>query len=147
MATEVTFYVLSEGQAAEEVACTLLIERLQRRQRIAVMASDKQAAEAFDELLWSLPAERFVPHSLVGEGGAGGAPVVIGWDQPLSDYGYQKHLLVNLQAHAPDVAHQFRSVIDFVPADTAGKEQARERYRQYRRQGLTLTTQQLNEPT
>lgn len=145
MTTDVIFYVLHPGQTSEEKACSLLLERLHGRERVAVKSASKQKAEEFDELLWALPAEHFIPHSLIGEGAVGGAPVVIGWDQPLTDYGYQRQLLVNLQSKVPDFAHQFRTIIDFVPADAEGKEEARERYREYRRYGCTLATQQPQE--
>ncbi|WP_194757232.1 DNA polymerase III subunit chi [Aliidiomarina indica] len=138
----VTFYVLNGEQQPPEAACELLLARLQQRQRIAVVTGNREAAEAFDELLWQRPAERFIPHNLLGEGPAGGAPVVIGWDQPISAYGYSKHCLLNLSDKVSEDAHKFRQIVDFVPTDEDGKTRARERYRQYRRLGFELSTQE-----
>ncbi|TRW47922.1 DNA polymerase III subunit chi [Aliidiomarina halalkaliphila] len=140
---QVTFYVLNSEQQPMDMACELLLARLQQRQRIAVVADNRKAAEAFDELLWQRPADRFIPHNLLGEGPAGGAPVVIGWDQPFSAYGYTKHCLLNLSENVPDDAHKYRQIVDFVPSDEEGKTKARERYRQYRRLGFELSTQTL----
>ena len=64
---------------------------------------------------------------------------MIHWQPPEAHY----DVLINLQKTAPKFAQSPQQVIDFVPADEAGKQLARVRYREYQMMGLVLATQQL----
>ena len=64
------------------LACQLAANCFRNKQRCLVFCQDKAMAEHFDELLWQLPTDSFVPHNLVGEGPVGGAPVEISWQTP-----------------------------------------------------------------
>lgn len=102
----------------------------------SLLPRSKQA-EQFDELLWQLPNDAFVPHNLTGEGPLGGAPVEICWQTPNQ---FNRSVLINLAENIPDFHQRFRQVIDFVPAKEQLKPLARERYKQYRAAGCQLDT-------
>lgn len=140
---KVTFYVLpSPGEAALAKAVATIVGQLaKQRRRVVVIASNQAQAELIDEALWQIPAAQFIPHNLVGEGPIAGTPVLIGWDQSAAELCKQRNVVLNLQPVVPELTRQIQVIIDFVPADDAGKEQARERYRHYRSLGMQLDTQ------
>lgn len=145
-APEITFYLHDQADESAWLSqvCQLVAEQFSQRRKIAVRAQSQEQAERFDELLWQQPPERFIPHNLVGEGPNGGAPVVIGWDQPLEEYGIGRQLVVNLANDCAPFVRGVQRIIDFVPLQDDEKELARERFRTYRRTGASIDTQPLS---
>lgn len=145
---QVVFYLLPETPQAPSApallssACRLAERCYLDKEKVYILATDQHQAEAVDELLFSFDPDSFVPHNLTGEGPAGGAPVEIGCEAPKG----QRSVLINLCPQAPTFAVKSRLIIDFVPADDAGKQLARERYKQYRTAGLAIDTYDLAAP-
>ncbi len=139
--SNVTFYLLDESSqdkpAHLELACLLAARSYRQKQKCLVYCQDQAQAEQFDELLWQLPTDAFVPHNLSGEGPVGGAPVEICWQTPNQ---FNRAVLINLAPNVPDFHQRFKQIIDFVPASEALKVQARERYKHYRAAGNQLDT-------
>jgi len=141
---KVTFYIMpdSDAQVAatlpvhHQQACKLAADAYQQNHRVFIYTKDEAQANAIDEHLWQRDANSFVPHNLQGEGPRHGAPVEIGFQPPRQRY----QMLINLHDNAPDFAVNFSHIIDFVPNPEAQKQQARERYKQYRQRGLPLQT-------
>ena len=142
--SRVSFYLLdveadkSSSQPAHLVlACQLAARCFRSKQRCLVFCQDKALAEQFDELLWQLPNDSFVPHNLVGEGPVGGAPVEISWQIPAQ---FNRPVLINLALNMPEFHQRFGQIYDFVPAQEQLKQQARDRYKHYRAAGHQLDT-------
>jgi DNA polymerase-3 subunit chi len=142
--SRVSFYLLdveadkSSSQPAHLVlACQLAARCFRSKQRCLVFCQDKALAEQFDELLWQLPNDSFVPHNLVGEGPVGGAPVEISWQIPAQ---FNRPVLINLALNMPEFHQRFGQIYDFVPAQEQLKQQARDRYKYYRAAGHQLDT-------
>lgn len=138
------FYILDNLDSAQhlEFVCQLVCKHYRDGKRVALMAQDKNQAEALDELLWKLPADAFIPHNLAGEGPASGTPVMINWPQSQQSFQGHRHCLVNLATEVAAQAQQSRHIIDFVPADEQARIQARERYKHYRQLGFSINTDQ-----
>ncbi len=141
----VRFYALTEetvspdgGTAVSALcakACELTAELYANRQKSVVLCADKAQAEAVDELLWQLPAARFVPHNLAGEGPPGGAPVEIVWQaQQLP----RRPCLINVSGQLVNQFNQFQQIVDFVPVEEAAKQQARQRYKYFQQAGCQM---------
>jgi DNA polymerase-3 subunit chi len=141
--SNVTFYLLDETAETHQqpahfaLACLLATRCYRQKQKCIVYCQDQQQAEQFDELLWQLPNDAFVPHNLAGEGPVGGAPVEICWQAPSQ---FNRPVLINLTDTIPAFHQRFRHIIDFVPALEVLKIQARERYKLYRAAGNHLDT-------
>ena len=141
--SHVRFYLLDETQQVNQqpahfaLACLLATRSYRQKQKCLVFCENQQQAEQFDELLWQLPNDAFVPHNLTGEGPVGGAPVEICWQTPSQ---FNRPVLINLAETIPEFHQRFRQVIDFVPGNEQLKLQARERYKQYRAAGNQLDT-------
>ena len=140
----VTFYLLPEHTAGEgtlpvsQLACDLAARFFRQKQKVFIYCEHQNQAEEVDELLWQRPVDGFIPHNLAGEGPEGGAPVEIAWQAPATR---NRTVCINLHRQCPDFARQFRTLIDFVPAQDQLKQQARERYKHYRSAGFFLDTQ------
>ncbi|UJF19597.1 DNA polymerase III subunit chi [Vibrio sp. SS-MA-C1-2] len=140
----VTFFTVSPDAPPlttvliEQFICQKTVELAQAGKKIFVAAQDKQQALSIDEQLWQLELSSFVAHNLVGEGGKYGSQVEIGW--PGTATPQRRDVLINLAEYAPNFAISFHQVIEFVPCDENKKQQARERYKQYRLAGFTLET-------
>ncbi|BDX04883.1 DNA polymerase III subunit chi [Planctobacterium marinum] len=139
----VTFFLLAQRNDAtaestqEAFACEVATHYYRQKQRVLILCASQKQAERMDELLWQLPVDAFVPHNLPGEGPESGTPVEINWQKPDR---LNRQVCINLQQDMPAFAAQIRTLIDFVPADDNGKQQARERYKHYRAAGFSLDT-------
>lgn len=133
---QVTFYPLSSLDAdPASRACTLVANAYGNRQKVIILCATQQQAEQLDELLWQLPAERFVPHNLYGEGPSSGTPVEICWHKSQLA---RRQVVVNLSASMLDAPQQFQHIIDFVPVEEEAKQAARVRYKQYQQAGCQM---------
>ncbi|MGS2721685.1 DNA polymerase III subunit chi [Paraglaciecola aestuariivivens] len=140
---QVTFYLLEQQAEVLDMpqhfalACALSTRHYRNRQKVTVFCNNQQEAEKFDELLWQLPVDAFVPHNLLGEGPANGTAVEICWQAPKQ---FNRPVLINLSDQVPNFHARYKHIIDFVPAVEALKVQARERYKQFRAAGCQLDT-------
>jgi DNA polymerase-3 subunit chi len=145
--SHVIFYLLPDmatasGEGPDDLwnqnICRLATDYFRRGQSVFILVTTQTHAEILDELLWQQDPDSFVPHALSHEETAAQAPVEIGLGQPKR----HRQVLINVQPEIPANAGRFGTIIDFVPAEDAAKQQARERYKQYRAQGFTLETVQ-----
>lgn len=133
---QVIFWQLSdEDDGAEPRACDLVAEAYANKKRVAVLCASSASAEALDELLWQLPAGRFVPHNLFGEGPSTGTPVEICWQENQLT---RRSLLVNLSGEMVSSPQSFQTIYDFVPVADDAKQAARVRYKRYQQAGCQL---------
>lgn len=134
--TRVDFYSLPDHGNSGKTACLLTEKARLRGHTIHIRAASRAEALQLDELLWTFRDISFIPHRLADEAGETTATVTIEWEgAQSSDAG---DVLVNLTAAMPAEAGRFNRIIELVPADTAGRRAARERFRLYREQGHEL---------
>jgi DNA polymerase-3 subunit chi len=149
MATLVTFYALTEAlanaddkQVATEVvmAANLCGDIVSSRKKITVLCADQAQAEAFDELIWQFPADKFIPHNLYGEGPDMGTPVEVIWLSAYQSMSKLRNtaLVINLSQQYIDNISNIKHIIDFVPVQDEEKVAARERYKRYKQAGCQL---------
>jgi DNA polymerase-3 subunit chi len=143
----VTFYLLPDAVSAEQpsdksdhavalLACQLATARFRQNQTVFLLTQTQTQAEQLDEMLWQQDPHSFVPHGLSDEATVTQAPVEIGMAMPKRS----RQVLINLAESIPAFANRFAQIIDFVPSDELQKQQARDRYKQYRALGFTLET-------
>jgi len=143
MPTQVAFYLLEPSEAVLEqpqahllAACQQASIYYRQQQKVFIYTKDQASAEVIDELLWSFEPDSFVAHNLLGEGPKYGSPVEISWCAPSN----RRPVLINLSNTVPEFAAQFSHIIDFVPAEESLKQQARERFKQYRQRQFAIDT-------
>lgn len=134
---QVDFYILATpGLDSHKLACRLALMAWERGHRITIAAPSEDQARAVDELLWSFPPSRFVPHGMEGTPEAAAAPVRITWG------GRAKagEVLINLDRQPVADPEKFDRLLEIVPHRKADREASREKFRYYRDQGLDPQT-------
>ena len=130
---QVDFYVLgSAEQSAQQLACRLAMMAWEQGYRIAVMVEDQQQAHSLDELMWELPAGRFLPHALDSDPSA--APVRIG--TTLDRIDSETDVIINLTAGEIREPERFKRLLEIVPANEAERAASRIKFRAYRNRNL-----------
>ena len=118
--------------SGHKLACRLALMALERGHRIAIAVPDQEQAQALDELLWSFPAGRFVPHGIEGNPEAAMAPVRIG----LAGQVGEADCVINLCQQPVGDPGRYQRLLEIVPHPEPDREAAREKFRFYRDQGL-----------
>lgn len=143
--TQGIFYVLDglDEQQQLHFFCERIAQAWREFRSVRVWCNSQTEAEQLDEALWQAPSDAFVPHNLVGEGPAQGAPVELCW--PQADVPNRRTAaIVNLMSDVPNWQGA-RLIIERVPDDENQRQQARERYKAYRSQRVELQTVKASE--
>jgi len=143
--SQVVFYIFNAQEELSSLplsahfakACTIAAFFYSQNKKVFIYTDTQADAFAVDEYLWQFDGDSFVPHNLLGEGPKFGTPVEISWQAPT----HPRPILINLSQNVPDFAINFQQIIDFVPFSEALKIAARTRYSTYKKMGLTLSTQ------
>ena len=140
MPGQVDFYVRPDTSpdALEGFACRLVERVWQRGHRVLVLTTSEIAARRLDDLLWTFRDESFVPHRRLGAGDLPVTePVVVStpgvWDAEID-------VLLNLTPSVPGEAARASRIAEVVPADGAGRDAGRRRFREYRDRGFEIKT-------
>lgn len=134
------FYLLDDVTEEQQLTllCHLVTDAWREHRSVRVWCRDQQAAEQLDQALWQQPADAFVPHQLVTEGTAHSATVELCW--PTAEVRSRRvKVLVNWSEQWQS-AQGSSLLIDQVPVAEQARAAARERYKQYRQQGMQLST-------
>ncbi len=135
--TQAHFYQLSDDPQANDIAmlaCDLVAKCYSEKKRLTVLCTEQADAEAFSELLWQHPPERFIAHNLVGEGPSGGAPVEITWANQTA----LRSIVINLAGAQIPNPERYHTIYDFVPVAEADKIAARTRYAYFKQAGCAM---------
>ena len=140
MPGQVDFYVRpgSSPDALDDFACRLVEKVWRRGHRVLVLTASDAAARRLDDLLWTFRDESFVPHRRLGAGeSAGVEPVIVStsgvWEGALD-------VLLNLAPPVPAEAARAARIAEIVPAEGAGRDAGRQRFREYRDRGFEIRT-------
>jgi DNA polymerase-3 subunit chi len=129
---QVDFYVLGNEQSAERFACRLAMMAWEHGHRIAVLTESAEEVRRLDELMWQHPAGRFLPHcaDFLNET----APVRIGAVD--AEIPADCEALINLSSKAILQPDRFKRLLEIVPASDSERTASRQKFRNYREQGL-----------
>jgi DNA polymerase-3 subunit chi len=143
--TQVDFYILDSDSddARLLLACKIVDRATQLDHHVYVHSTSDDEARKLDELLWTFAQGSFIPHRVVRSehGTPALEPVLIGVNQPPGPGRWD--VLVNLAVDVPDFFSRYERVAEVVDANSARREQSRERYRYYRDRGYKLNTHQV----
>jgi DNA polymerase-3 subunit chi len=139
---QIDFYILetASGQTSLLFACRLLEKLYRQQQRIYVHTHSHNEAERLDKLLWTYRDDSFLPHQLYQAEQDNPAPIQIGFQKAPPN---PPQVLLNLSTEIPSFFSQFQHIIEIVFADPPVQQLARQRYKQYREQGLEISTHKL----
>jgi DNA polymerase-3 subunit chi len=102
---------------------------------LAVFCSNRERLDAFDDALWSLWPDEFIPHAHIALPEAQEAPIVL-LD---ADVRLPSHaLLLNLDDAPPPFFSRFSRLFEIVSTDEDDRARARERFTFYRDRGYPI---------
>lgn len=137
----VDFYVLPENSPQERFACFMTHKAWQQGNTIYIHTVSRELAETLDDLLWTFKDISFIPHEIMGKKPVCNEPVIIGWqDKPPEQY----QVMINLTQDVPTCAEMFARIIEIVAGNNTDRQQARNRYRDYRDRGYELHNHTMN---
>lgn len=131
----VDFYVLPENSPRERFTCFMTNKAWQQGHIIYIHTVSREVAQTLDDLLWTFKDISFVPHEIMGRGSICNEPVIIGWQDTPPE---QCQVMINLSQDVPTCAERFARIIEIVAGNNTDKQQARNRYRDYRDRGYEL---------
>jgi DNA polymerase-3 subunit chi len=123
-----------------EYACRLTRKilnagQLKPESPLLVYCSDRPRLDEFDDLLWSLWPEDFIPHAHIELPEASESPIILTHDDIRLD---SHHFLLNLDNATPPFFARFTRLFEVVSQDDSDKALARERFMFYRDRGYTI---------
>jgi DNA polymerase-3 subunit chi len=137
--TSIDFYFNAGDRL--QVACRLAAKAYSRRQRLLIYAPEGDSASRIDRMLWTWQATGFVPHCPVHDPVASETPVLIATGEE-TPAGFD--LMLSLADGCPPHFERFQRLFEVVPAEQAGRDAGRARYRFYRERGYKISNHDLS---
>ena len=130
------FYIVENPAVPYRFVCQLADKVRNEGYDIYIHTASREEAATIDDLLWTFRDISFLPHAVIDSADAvENCPVIIGWE---GETPAQRRALINLSGAMPDNPGVYERVIEVVPSDPAGRQQARLRYKDYRARGLEM---------
>lgn len=139
--TRVDFYILDKQSSPENFACSIVNKVFHKGMEIHIHTESRESAVRLDDYMWTFRDISFLPHVLADDSPGEATPVTIGWEgstRPNQD------VLLNLGNNIPEFAGTFARIIEIVPPENPARDQARDRYRQYRELGYELHNHEIS---
>ena len=131
--TKVFFYHNVQDRLG--AACALVSKAYAQGKDFTVFAPDPERAQVLDRLLWTQPPRGFLPHCRADSPLAAETPVLIA---SRLDALPQDQRLLNLADDIPADFDRFASLIEVVSQTEEDRQQARQRFRQYKEMGCEI---------
>lgn len=142
---QIDFYLLpyDHEDAIHAFIARLVEKAFNSDHKIFIYTDQVEQARHLDERLWCFRAESFLPHERVNQNAPSPA-TAINLSEVQAPDALPKDLLINLNNDIPDSFIQYQRVIEIVSQQPAQKQRAREHFKQYKAQGFTPSTHEIN---
>ncbi len=131
----VDFYILPANSTQQRFACLMANKAWQQGHSIYLHVASRDQAAMMDDLLWTFRDISFLPHAMADDGQRDAVPVHIGWQE---DHIGQQDVFINLSPSIPTAVERFARIVEIVSGNEPERNQARQRYRDYRERGYEL---------
>ncbi len=138
--TEVIFYSRVDDKLT--MARKIVSKMRGQNQNILIFAPDQRIAAEMDRLLWTQPAQSFIPHCLDSDPLAASTPVLIGTS---ADMLASADVIINLSDETPPVFSRFSKLMEIVTNAERDVTLGRQRYRYYKDCGYQLANHDMQE--
>jgi len=138
--TQVDFYILNSTQT-EQFTCVFVEKVFKQGHKIHIHTIDDMQTKRMDKLLWTYNDQSFLPHIVLGDELQAETPINISHNQ---DSALISDVLVNLRPEVSLFYKQFDRVAELVSAAPLHRQAARVRYREYKQQGCTVVSHEIN---
>ena len=134
--TRADFYIVPDPAIPYRFVCQVADKVRNEGYDIYIHAASREEAAAIDDLLWTFQDISFLPHAAIDSAdGVEDCPIIIGWE---GETPAPRRVLINLSGAMPDNPDAYERIIEVVPSDPAGRQQARLRYKDYRDRGVEM---------
>ena len=136
---KISFYLFEKSPERQvESACRLCRKILRNAAKIWLHCPDPELQQQLDERLWSFDATSFLAHGIDQTH----APICISAQLPIAQAGSStvEWIVFNFNNHPLEQVTQFGHIIEIVENDESAKQIGREKYKAYRRMGITPQT-------
>ena len=133
---KISFYLFEESPERQvESTCRLCRKILRQPAKIWLYCDDQDTQQQLDERLWSFDPNSFLAHGIDQTE----APICISSRLPDS----QEWILFNFNKQPLEQVTQFSHIIEIVENDEIAKQIGREKFKAYRRLGISPQTYKL----
>jgi DNA polymerase-3 subunit chi len=122
------------------LACRLADKAYNLGHTVYILTASEAQAAVLDDLLWTFRQDSFIPHERYPLAGEESSPVLVGAILPAE---VNAQVLINFTDVLPEGFERFERVVELVDSQPEVLAKSRERFRQYREQGLTPETHKL----
>ena len=136
---KISFYLFEKSPERQvESACRLCRKILRNAAKIWLHCPDPELQQQLDERLWSFDATSFLAHGIDQIH----APICISAQLPTAQAGSStvEWIVFNFNNQPLEQVTQFGHIIEIVENDESAKQIGREKYKAYRRMGITPQT-------
>ncbi|RKG40524.1 DNA polymerase III subunit chi [Acinetobacter rongchengensis] len=136
---KISFYLFEKSPERQvESACRLCRKILRNAAKIWLHCPDPELQQQLDERLWSFDATSFLAHGIDQTH----APICISAQLPTAQAGSStvEWIVFNFNNQPLEQVTQFGHIIEIVENDESAKQIGREKYKAYRRMGITPQT-------
>jgi DNA polymerase III subunit chi len=117
-------------------AAKLVAKAYASGKRVRVVTPDEATTQSLDRLLWEVPSESFIPHTVFTATHAAVTPIII--DHSTTHEGAAE-VLINLSLQSPTFFARFERLFELVGKDDAQTAAGRERWAFYKARGYQMT--------
>ena len=142
---EASFYILPTHSLSDRFifACKLIEKAYRSGQFCYVYTDSLQQSQQLDNQLWTFRENSFIPHQLYNDDDK--APdyqqtVLIGTQTPPENW---QKLIFNLSSNYPGDLMKTDRVLEILDNNEALKQAGRQRFRQYKQDGFTISTHKI----
>lgn len=142
--TRIDFYILKDTTLHDRFmfACRLVQKTFQLGHHIYIHCATEADALLMDKTLWAFQDNSFLPHKIIGSGGAD-CTIEIGYNNN-ADVPEEHHdLLINLAMEVPCFFSRFERLAEIVVQEPAILQATRNNYRFYASKNYPLHNHQL----
>lgn len=136
---KISFYLFEKSPERQvESACRLCRKILRNAAKIWLHCPDPELQQQLDDRLWSFDPTSFLAHGIDQTH----TPICISAQLPVAQAGSStvEWIVFNFNNEPLEQVTQFSHIIEIVENDEAAKQIGREKYKAYRRMGITPQT-------
>ena len=131
---KIFFLKVEDNESKLGKICSTVKHHFNQRDRILITASDETAATYIDQLLWRVPPESFIPHTIASQP-INEAIVITTGLRNLN----RATILINLCPNASPIIHDFQTVYELMDMTAPAKTTlSKQRYKTYEQAGCSI---------
>jgi DNA polymerase-3 subunit chi len=141
---EQVYFIILNSAVKDKVICDLAEKCYMNNKRVAILVKNNETGYQIDKLLWIWKQHSFVPHIFAENLSESLKESVIITSNIIHNSDYD--VLLAATPPNPEILEKFSTIIDFAEKyDSHALEKSRNRFREYKKHGMSITSLQPGE--